>query len=426
MLVLACCVTLARCSCPYMGAPKGEASSGCPFAGLRMPNVLEARNISQIRTDPDPGQMTAKGCTCTTSCGSTIDDKYKCDWCYVKGNCGKRGLKGHFDYCVYPDDKTFEAKTFQEKNEYFWSRVTADKKRGDYASPKVIFAEDIQTSFWDFKDEMPAGRVKGIHGVGAVCQFRLDIAHDSPYTGLFAPGPQDGFVRMGGATNFDKTKKGYPPGLGIKFARTGVQSGSTVALVSLDTAVFNFFKMNFSNHIAPPASVPTKALVKKFQQASQCPSQVGLSDMATWTQNGTKVADPKVPFKLFMVPSAEVQRPNTPKDIDDLMGELESFPVGTKIVTVYACAKGNGAAELSPTAGGLETACGEPFKLGDMVTTSACTTSAYGDAKFFIRHQPIEQDWVLRPDFLDQYDAETACGWSDKPTPTGLPEQCGT
>ena len=220
-----------------MGAPKGEASSGCPFAGLRMPNASEARNISQIRVDPDPGQMTVKGCACKTSCGASADDGFKCDWCYTKDSCGHSGVTGHFDYCVYPDNKTFEALTFQEKNEYFWSRVTADKKRGDYPSPTHALTEDIQTSFWDFKDEMPAGRVKGIHGVGAICQFRLDIANDSPYTGLFASGPQDGFIRMGGATSWDKKSKGYPPGLGIKFARTGVQSGSYVALVSLHAAL---------------------------------------------------------------------------------------------------------------------------------------------------------------------------------------------
>ena len=55
--------------------------------------------------------------------------------------------------------------------------------------------------------------------------------------------------------------------------------------------------------------------------------------------------------------------------------------------TVCACGnQGNGQAELTPTAGGVEAACGEPFKLGEMMTTSACTTSAYGDASFFIRY----------------------------------------
>ena len=41
--------------------------------------------------------------------------------------------------------------------------------------------------------------------------------------------------------------------------------------------------------------------------------QVGLSDMATYSQDGTKVSDPKFPFKLFIVPSEAVQRADTPK-----------------------------------------------------------------------------------------------------------------
>ena len=164
-----------------------------------------------------------------------------------------------------------------------------------------------------------------------------------------------------------------------------------MGLVNLDIAVFDFFKYNFSNHISPAKAFKIKVLEKKFRQASQCPGHVGISDMATWAQNGSKVAVPKFPFKLFMVPSAEVRGPDTPKDVDDLMREFQSFQIGTKIMTVYACAKGNGDAENDPTAGGLEKACGEPFKMGDIVTTTECTTSAYGDKKFFFRHQLIEE-----------------------------------
>lgn len=47
-----------------------------------------------------------------------------------------------------------------------------------------------------------------------------------------------------------------------------------------------------------------------------------------------------------------------------------------------------------------------------------------GDTKFFIRHQPIEDDWLLQPDFLTQYDAPKACGWSGAITPGGRPAGC--
>lgn len=417
-----------------MGDPEAPeaAASGCPFATLsaiKDSNSTDVRTISShVEVDPDPGQMTVKGCECQSSCGATIDDGFNCDWCNTKDNCGSHSsLIGYYDYCVYPGTPSFEKMSFQDKNTYFQTHVTRDQHLlPAYASKSVILTESSQTSFWDFQDELPAGRVKGIHSIGAVCQFTLDIDAGSPYTGLFESGPQHGFVRMGGATTWDKTGKGYPPGLGIKFARSGVQSGSYVALVSLDAATWNFMALNFSNHIPAPTSIATTLLVKKFDQATQCPGQVGLSDMATWAQDGTKVASPKFPFKLFIVPSAEVQKPDTPKSIDDVMAEMETFKTGTKLATVYACGKGNGDAELTPTAGGLEAACGDPFKLGDMVTTTDCTTSLYGDSKFFIRHQPIEQDWKLRPDFLKQYPAKAACDWHTDPTPDGTPRKCGT
>ena len=131
---------------------------------------------------------------------------------------------------------------------------------------------------------------------------------------MFASGTQSGIIRMGGAKSWTATDaQGYPPGLGIKFARTGIHSGSYVALNGLDSATWNFMALNFSNHIAAPASAATKFLANKFQQASQCPTMVGLSDMARYGQDGKKVADAdvKVPFKLFLAPTAAVQV-NTP------------------------------------------------------------------------------------------------------------------
>jgi len=62
--------------------------------------------------------------------------------------------------------------------------------------------------------------------------------------------------------------------------------------------------------------------------------------------------------------------------------------------------------------------------LGEMVTTSECTTSAYGDAKLQFRHQRIEEDWALRPEFLEQYDATKACGAPATVTVDGKPGTC--
>jgi hypothetical protein len=63
---------------------------------------------------------------------------------------------------------------------------------------------------------------------------------------------------------------------------------------------WNFFAFNLSNHL-PPSTGIAGVLAKKFEQASQCAAQVGVSDMARYAQDGTEAAAPKQPFKLLMV-----------------------------------------------------------------------------------------------------------------------------
>eukprot|EP00327_Prymnesium_parvum_P010960 CAMPEP_0184377666 /NCGR_PEP_ID=MMETSP0007-20130409/2454_1 /TAXON_ID=97485 /ORGANISM="Prymnesium parvum, Strain Texoma1" /LENGTH=453 /DNA_ID=CAMNT_0026721659 /DNA_START=19 /DNA_END=1380 /DNA_ORIENTATION=+ len=388
----------------------------CPATGKEGGSCL-----SRKLADPDPGQSTVKGCTCTSQCSASITDAFDCDWCYTAGSCGQFGLEGHWDYCVYPSDPAYDAQTAEQKMDALWQQVVADPQFGSYPSVTGIVDESIQTSFDDWTDDLPAGRKKYIHSVGAICKFKLDITASSPYTGLFEAGAKAGLIRMGSAA--DLSNGGLTPGLGFKFLRSGVHSGDFVALHSLDLGQsWNFFKYNLSNHIAPPAGF-TAILAKKFNQASQCAPQVGLSDMAKWSQDGTPHQDVNFPFKLFLVPSAAVQLPETPKVLDELMGLMEAFPIGTTLFTMYACGEPAGSAEMKPTDGGLAKACARPLKLGDIVTTSKCTPSAFGDAKLFIRHQRVEEDWKLKPDWLNQYDAKAACG-SSTASPDGAPATC--
>merc|ERR1712232_186118 len=103
--------------------------------------------------------------------------------------------------------------------------------------------------------------------------------------------------------------------------------------------------------------------------------------------------------------------------------EMAAFPLGTTLYTVYACGKATGSHEKEPTTGGVERACGSPLKLGAMVITGKCTSSAYGDKSFHIRHQRVEEDWQVDPSILHQegYDAGQVCYWTgndiSKPSP---------
>lgn len=55
-----------------------------------------------------------------------------------------------------------------------------------------------------------------------------------------------------------------------------------MAMPSLEgQSEMNPFLKDFSNHVPKPTSIALQILAKKFEQASNCPLQLGLSDCAT-------------------------------------------------------------------------------------------------------------------------------------------------
>jgi len=370
-------------------------------------------------------ETTVQGCVCTSVCAATINDLYKCAWCYTEGDCGHNGLGGHYDYCVYPDPPSYKDQTFAEKIDSLWEKITADTAHGSYPPPTSLLTESMQVTFIDQQDILPLFRVKAIHSEGAVCKFKVDITEASPYTGLLGPGPQEGFMRMGSAQPFGSKASDTPiPGFGIKFSRTGVHSGDFVLLqTTFPAPSFNFFQMNFSNHL--PYRVPDAeqfVVVKKFEQASQCPLQIGISDLAKYSQSGKIHSPPKFPFKLFFTSGHAVQQPAGIKSVDAMLKEFTEINIGTTVLQMWACGEAKDESEPSSS---LERACGKPLFLGNMVTTSECTTSAFGDKHLFFRHTLIEDDWTLEPSYLNQYDAAKNCGRSgDTLTPNGAPTSC--
>ena len=153
-------------------------------------------------------------------------------------------------------------------------------------------------------------------------------------------------------------------------------------------------------------------LAKKFNQASNCVTQVGLSDLCRYAQDGTDAgaAGAVFPYRVDMVPQYKGRMPATPSSLDTLMRHLNDIPQGTPLYTMFAYD--------SPQ----DYAAGKGRRLGDMVTTTNCTTSAFGDAHLFIRHQRVEEDWALRPEWLPHLNPERDCSAKTiDPTP---PKKC--
>jgi hypothetical protein len=319
-------------------------------------------------------QMTISGCECSTqdACFG-----WECDTCATKFNCN--GLR---DFCVYPKQDSFESQTVEEKLDYYWARLSENPNLTvEYPIPKPLnFFQSVRTTFDNWLPEMPKGRKKLIHTVGSVCRVEFEVK-SSPYTGLLGNGIHNGFIRMGLAKT--PGDDGMTPGTGWKFPRSGVPAGDFLAMHSLETdQSWNFLKNNISNKLPVKGGALRALLVNMFSEASPCPLHVGISDLAKYSADGTEHSPPQFPYKLFLVPSNEVQRSEAKKTISQIHDDLNSITVGTKLFTVYACGKQTD--NEHETLSSVERSCGSSRLLGIVKTTGKCFISEYGDKHFFI------------------------------------------
>jgi len=394
-----------------------SAQSACPFGGAASEDVSPCPMGYTAPPIEPSTYTTGMGCECKSSCGATVNQGLSmCDWCYTKGSCGKKStnpLYDNWDYCVYPGEKTFDAQDYEQKTNQLWDDVTDPKYVGKSAAARnaasviaQMVTESMVTSFDDMLEVMPKGRSKVIHGQGVMGLFNLEVDPGSKFTGILAPGNQTGIVRMGSAGSLDTSiaPHGTPmfPGMGIKFMRSGVRSASFVALRTTGPGgPWDFFDSEFGNHGAPP---PELVKLNKFQQASGCISMVGLSDVCSYTQKGEKVAEPVFPFELIFEPSG-IHFPNVKKSNAELLKELSGIPVGSEIFKVYAYE--------SPD----DVVKGNKVQVGRMTTTSPCYQSLFGDEHLYFRHQRMEEDFALRPDWIKQMPAlkDATCVATAKP-----------
>jgi len=282
--------------------------------------------------------------------------------------------------------------TWEEKTEEIMAQVTAEASPGNFPNVAFIVGESIVTTFDDEWDNMPEGRQKYIHGVGAVCKFTLDIK-DSPYTGIFKNGQQTGLIRIGPALDI-ANGAGVPPGAGIKFLRTGKPSGNFVALRSLTAGEsYNIFDPDLYplyNHILGPSNAQEQLLVAKFLQGSKCPTKVGLSDIARFDQEGNE-EEPGFPFKITLKPTGAVSFREEESPILDFMQQfVDNIPAGTELYSFRAHANPDDV---------------EGTELAPMVV-DGCFPSKYGDEKLFFQHQRIEEDIELMPEWESAYMTE--------------------
>jgi len=368
---------------------------------------------SMLASDGPPLSMTpyvtGSGCTCKGKCAATITTgKAACDWCWTENNCGKNiPLRGHWDYCVYPKMDSYEAQTSKQKENQLWNNIMAAGNIGKSGpipslpdTVKTALTESMITVFDDHWDVMPEGRRKVIHAQGALCKVDLDVTSQE-YTGLFSSGKAQGIARMGSATNAGSAI-GIHPGLSLKFLRSGVKSANFVALAPAPTTKnYNYFWRSLSNIVAPAKALQ---ITGKFQQATGCINQVGLSDVCQYSEDGQMSEVTKFPYEIMFEHTGQGFS-SEKTSAAELIESLSSISAGVKLFDVYT--------HSSPTAKKQ----GKKEKLGTLTTTSQCVQSLFGDAALFFRHQRMEEDFALRPDWIASA-GNNGCKPSNKPIST--------
>ena len=83
--------------------------------------------------------------------------------------------------------------------------------------------------------------------------------------------------------------------------------------------------------------------------------------------------------------------------MEEFMAQFSAIPIGSRLYNLKA--------HLHP-----EDKNG--ITLGAIVNTDQCVTSLYGDEKLFFRHQYIEDDIKLRPEWTEAYHKDCFCNYN--------------
>lgn len=219
---------------------------------------------------------------------------------------------------------------------------------------------------FDAASDVRDPRPKLFHPFGAVAQVEIEpvqqptvyrgTTFDQAAQGLLAQ-RTPGVVRLSLAT---PENIGFNPGLALKLLQDGQPSRNLVAIHSLaGEPTHNFFSPTLSTTIAPPTSIPARAIAWLTSLvANPFVRKVAPEVM---TLSGT------APARLDFVPTTDVATLAPGKA--DFRSELSAIPVGTPLYDVYAV-DGNGAKLL----------------VAHVKTKSGFVASQFSDQKLFFQH----------------------------------------
>jgi hypothetical protein len=311
----------------------------------------------------------------------------------------------------------YESWSAERKQAYLWDSMTMDTLGDAFMNP-------IQTLFWvtqlgylrsmqeTHSDWRDSNHHKISHGVGGHALAHFEWL-DNEYTGMFQKADKCVVRMANAAAPGGLTMQSYGPNMGVKCLRDGEESANLQFIWQIDGYSVlpegaqnscSYFEAPLSNH-NPLRDDVDMALhdlfIGNFDKVDPRSMLLGVSSMATASQDGTAVSEPNFPFALVMVPSPELNYVRcTFKDSISQLRNLESagHGAGSKLYDVYAVHD----PETNPTPDSVN-------KIGSLVLDTAFTPSTYGDTQLFFRHTFFQTELNV----LSQADeSDRAMRWS--------------
>src|SRR5690554_120930 len=241
----------------------------------------------------------------------------------------------------------------------------------------------------DRTDVAPAGYEKPLHPYAAMAKVNFVPTSNHNFTGLFK-GNECGLLRL--SVTGDPADRGFAPGLAWKTFIDGKPSENVSALYTLTGQGnnYNFFTNELSQYVQQEVneSLGTSLI---FSMVTSKPTLLRVDDMAKVNQNGSTVASVKSPTQIYFVPTNQVHNRfvSTPHDFRD---DLTELPAGTTVYDVYATNK-EIKTSIFPSLSRryAQQRRDSAVKVGSLKTTSAFTTSHFGDTGIFFKHQRHEE-----------------------------------
>lgn len=291
--------------------------------------------------------------------------------------------------------------TAAKKQADLWKSVNSNTDKGAFGLKELGMLADLESTFYHEGDVFAWNNVKTSHQVGAVGKVKFVPNSANSYTGIFK-GADHGLVRFSNPLRPAKDVA-LIPSFGLKFLRSNMDSANLVSQIKNTDGQegdWNFFSNDFFNHIGVPKTFGPRALSQYFSTESKYVMYVGLSNFATYDQDGNTEADPKFPFQLRWEAHDAIKNSQVFKDeakvFEDKLNNgtgnlyyvdiIEKMPADSKLFKVWALDK--------PTElGGKET------YIGDLILDGTITQSKWADQNLYFRHQKMDDDLEIKPEW---------------------------